>query len=430
MALSGRGERLALPSDGSILYEVLTNLWHPETNAKGYVSLGVAENTLSHDILLKQIHEHVSLASDDLTYGAGTHGSARLKLALAKFLDKHFSPARHVDTTNITITNGCSAAIEHLSWCLANPGEAFLLGQPYYGTFIPDITLRTGAKVVPVAFGSADPLGVEAAKAYEKALLRAKARGEIISGLILCNPHNPLGRCYPTEVIISLMKLCEKYDIHLISDEIYGLSVWQNTIDDKPTPCPFTSCLSIPLEGLIDPSRVHVIWGMSKDFGANGIRVGSIVSRNSALLAALVPLSLYSSPSSISDHVTAKILENDTWNDAYLAENSKRLAQHYFLVVQWAKQQNINYAPGVNAGFFIWLYLGETHIRRQPNADPRDIEAKLITNLLRAKVFLATGTLFGAEEPGWFRLVFSVDKAILLEGLDRIANVINAGVDA
>ena len=58
------------------------------------------------------------------------------------------------------------------------------------------------------------------------------------------------------------MKLCQKYQIHLVSDEIYGLSVWENK--DAPKAVPFTSVLSIDPAGIIDPSLVHVIWGMSK----------------------------------------------------------------------------------------------------------------------------------------------------------------------
>ena len=58
------------------------------------------------------------------------------------------------------------------------------------------------------------------------------------------------------------MKLCQKYQIHLISDEIYALSVFKN--EEAADAAPFTSILSIDPAGIIDPSLVHVIWGMSK----------------------------------------------------------------------------------------------------------------------------------------------------------------------
>lgn len=37
---------------------------------------------------------------------------------------------------------------------------------------------------------------------------------------------------------------------------------------------PFTSVLSLDLVTIgIDPSRVHMVWSMSKDFGQSGIRM-------------------------------------------------------------------------------------------------------------------------------------------------------------
>ena len=58
------------------------------------------------------------------------------------------------------------------------------------------------------------------------------------------------------------MKLCQRHKIHLISDEIYALSVWQNP--EVPDAATFKSVLSIDTTGVIDPRLVHVLWGMSK----------------------------------------------------------------------------------------------------------------------------------------------------------------------
>jgi aspartate/methionine/tyrosine aminotransferase len=58
------------------------------------------------------------------------------------------------------------------------------------------------------------------------------------------------------------MKLCQRYQIHLISDEIYALSVWKNP--EVPYAVEFTSVLAIDLTDIIDPNLVHVLWGMSK----------------------------------------------------------------------------------------------------------------------------------------------------------------------
>jgi len=58
------------------------------------------------------------------------------------------------------------------------------------------------------------------------------------------------------------MRFCQKYKIHLISDEIYGLSCWGNT--EIPGTSPFHSVLAIDKTNLIGPALVHVLWGVSK----------------------------------------------------------------------------------------------------------------------------------------------------------------------
>ena len=421
MSLSKRGYEAAKPSGFMFMWEVLNNLYHPKTNPTGYVSLGLAENALMHDTLSEHIHENIALPNHALTYGDGPAGSKRLKSVMAKFLTNYLKPFMPIEPNHIVVANGCGSVVEHLSWALAGPGDGILLGQPYYGTFIPDISHRPGVNVVPVPFQGVDPLGPDAAKKYEDTLLEFQQKGQKIAALMLCHPHNPLGRCYSRSVLIDLMRLCEKYKIHLISDEIYALSVWTNTIDKDPAPVAFESALSIDPKGIIDPSRVHVVWGISKDFGANGLRLGALVSQNNAPLhAALMSVALYSYCSSLSEHVTANFLEDEGWADNYISENRRKLGQHFEIVASWAKQNGVAYMPGVNAAFFLWVNLGKAYRERHPRRRIDDLDDHVMQALVRKKVFLASGVQFGSEQPGWFRIVFSNPEDLLREGLRRV----------
>ncbi|KAM5344863.1 hypothetical protein ACJ41O_010725 [Fusarium nematophilum] len=421
MSLSTRARHAEESNKGVLLWEVIPNLFDPESNPSGIVSLGVAENTLMHDVLSRHIHDNLSLENLAFTYGDGTTGTKRVKQAVSRFLNRQLKPFRPIEPAHISVTNGCSAAVEHLSWALANPGDAILLGQPYYGTFVPDLTYRFGASLLPVPFHDVDPLGEDAVEKYEKVLIDAQAEGLKVAGLVISHPHNPLGRCYPREVLIRLMKLCQKYHVHFISDEIYALSVWSNTVDTHPPPVPFESALSIDTAGVIDPELVHVLWGMSKDFGANGIRVGAVVSQsNPSLHAALVAVGLYSSVSSISDHVTVNVLEDDAFVESYMAENRRKLSQQYERVVSWARKNEITYAPGVNAAFFLWVDLGKAYRARHTVEESANITDLVMGKLMAKKVFLASGEAFGSEKPGWFRIVFSHPDEYLDLGLGRV----------
>ncbi|KAA8904584.1 hypothetical protein TRICI_005454 [Trichomonascus ciferrii] len=425
MSLSARAKEAKLAAEGVPIWDILSNLWDPETNPDGYLSLGLAENTLLHETLSSYITRKFELPTAALTYGDGMTGSNRLKKALSEFLTKRLKPFVPIEPNHVTVTNGCSSAIEHLSWAFADPGEGFLLGQPYYGTFIPDLTLRPASKVVPVPFHDVDPLSKAAIGKYEAALSKAKEDGITVKGLILCNPHNPLGRCYSRDVICGLMEFCENNGLQFISDEIYALSTWTEQVDSSPPLVPFQSALGIDTKGIIDPAKVHVIWGMSKDFGANGIRIGSIISQaNPSLHYSFVLPSIYSSISSLSDHVTASLLEDEEWVDGYIKQNCKLLSKQHQRAVSWAKENNVPYSPGVNAAFFLWVDLGTAYKNNHPDQKIADIDKTVSKALLDSKVFLSAGKDFGCEQPGWFRIVFSHPDSFLQIGLDRVAKAL------
>ncbi|GAB0140661.1 hypothetical protein EsHS_00001274 [Epichloe bromicola] len=55
----------------------------------------------------------------------------------------------------MTVSKGCGSALEHTTWAFGNPGDV-LLGKPYYGTFVPDVTLRMGTQLAMVDFHGTD----------------------------------------------------------------------------------------------------------------------------------------------------------------------------------------------------------------------------------------------------------------------------------
>jgi len=52
--LSTRGQVFASPEYRMPLLNILCDLWHPETNPDGYVSLGIAENVIKNLERLRQ----------------------------------------------------------------------------------------------------------------------------------------------------------------------------------------------------------------------------------------------------------------------------------------------------------------------------------------------------------------------------------------
>ncbi|CAI6013751.1 unnamed protein product [Clonostachys chloroleuca] len=431
--LAKRADKPEQESRNVLIWEAASNLWDRTTNPDGVVSLATAENWLMQDSLYNHMRKHFNPGPDVFTYSHGTRGSQRLKEAIAKFLGHHFSPAEELKAEHIVITNGCHSALEQLSFTLADRGEVVLLGQPFYGSFIMQFESRAVRNIIVVPFDNdEDRFDKDATVAtYEKSIKQIQdphGAGLKVKALLVCNPHNPLGRCYPRETLVELMKLCQRHEMHLVVDEIYALSTFDNTVDEGFTQVPFVSALSIPTEGLIDGKFLHVIWGMSKDFGASGLRVGAIISQhNKALRDSLVTSGILASVSSLSDHVSAHMLEDDEWFHLYIEESRKKMSAAYSKIATWARKNQIPYVPA-NAGLFIWVDLGSRFLESYPGIPEEELEDLIVKALYDNKVLLTRGKDFGAEKPGWFRLVYTVPDETLDEAMARILQALGGSL--
>ncbi|KAB8246174.1 pyridoxal phosphate-dependent transferase [Aspergillus flavus] len=230
---------------------------------------------LMQDVILHYIRTRAASGLDrtSLTYREGPFGSRRLREAMAKLITTYFYPASPITSDNILFTSGVTSLNAVCALCLTDPKDGILLGD--------------------------DPFGPSAVIRYEEAFLKARDEdGVSVRALLICNPHNPLGRCYPRETLEALLQFCQKYQIHIISDEVYALSVYEeNTSTDG-----FFSLLSIePANNGVNPALIHVLYGMSKDFAAAGLRLGCLISQNQKFLQAALSIRGCLNPTLIAD---------------------------------------------------------------------------------------------------------------------------------
>jgi 1-aminocyclopropane-1-carboxylate synthase len=174
---------------------------------------------------------------------------------------------------------------------LCDPGDVFLIARPYYSGcpcgsldlaahavadgFDGDLTIRAKAEVVGVDVGP-DFASPSTLDAFEEAIRELTQAGKKVRAVMLCNPNNPLGFNYPRETLVAYAAFCERHNLHLVSDEIYALSQFRNIQAGEKERVGFTSILNIDLmkEAGCNPARVHVLYGIAKDFGMNGLRIG------------------------------------------------------------------------------------------------------------------------------------------------------------
>lgn len=211
-------------------------------------------------------------------------GGTRFPAAMAAHVNEYFDPASPVQAEDIITASGLTAIHELIGYSLADRGEGILVSRPVYGRFELDFGNTSGLKMVYADMDGVDPCSPAAVAKYQERLNASASEGVPIKAVLIVNPNNPLGtfasfshallpiaqrwpfdiytgRAYPAETLHALMAFCEKNKIHLISDEVYGLSTY--SLGDGHD-VGFTSVLSIDATNLLDESRLHVLYGMSK----------------------------------------------------------------------------------------------------------------------------------------------------------------------
>lgn len=158
----------------------------------------------------------------------------------------------------------CEGVVPGLSLlvqALSQPGDAVVVQGPYYGSFNKIISLN-GRSLLE------NPLQPDTDAGYvmDYAHLEAVFREHRPPLMILCNPHNPTGRCWSADELTQLMFLCEQYGVTVLSDEI-----WADLLLPGEH---FTSVLSL---GERWHSRVIAATSASKTFGLSSLRISNFL---------------------------------------------------------------------------------------------------------------------------------------------------------
>ncbi|NWT44948.1 1A1L1 protein, partial [Chroicocephalus maculipennis] len=408
-ALSARGARIAggapgLLEEGFALY--VADPFHRELNPQGILNLGTSENKLCFDLIEARLtRPDMNYLEPDLFQYSDTQGTRSFREEIAKFLTDYARAAKALNPEHITVMNGCCAVFATLSTVLCDPSDGYLIPAPYYGGINSKTGLYGGIQPVHVPLFSevtdeeSHPFQLTVEK-LEAALQRAKKQGIRVRAVILINPHNPLGNVYPAQLLKECLEFAHRYELHVIMDEIYMLSVYDDTT--------FTSVLS--LDCLPDPERTHFMWGFSKDFGMSGIRVGVLYTRNREIRKAVNQLAVFHSCPGPVQHVLSQFLRDRDWLDnVFLPTNKKRLKEAQNILVDGLANVGIPVLKS-SGGLYVWA-----DFRKFLKSQTFEAELELWQKLLDKKLLISPGKAFYCYEPGWFRLVFSdsVDKIYL-----------------
>ncbi|KAJ7743918.1 PLP-dependent transferase [Mycena maculata] len=408
----------------------LQPFYDSELYPDGIINLSTAENSLLSGRLIEHLSRPITIRPQHLKY---RHTLLLTTLPtveelLPQYINDHFNPLVPVNRKNSVAGPGIGAVLAQLIWALADEGAGVLLTAPFYDDYVRDIVHPTMATVV-LARPPADinPLSKDVLSHLETKILESADQGVKITVLLLCNPHNPLAQVVPQDVLEGYALLAEKHNLHLVVDEVFGLSTFDSAYPPAVN-AKFKSILSYDLHALgVNPSRVHVLAGPTKDFGASGFKLGLLVSpSNLPLINLLRPLFNATPISAATDLLFARVLADKPFVAQFLVDNSAALGAAYELVAGWMTFHGLPFVRA-NAGVYVVVDLAP-FIARIADASDGDT-AKLdraVVAMLAEKVFLKPTTLMADPIPTRFRFVFTQARPTMELALRRIERAFGA----
>lgn len=221
--------------------------------------------------------------------------------------------------------------------------------------------------------------------------------------ILLCNPHNPVGRVWDKDELEALALLAKKYNVYICSDEIhYGLVLDKNK-------------KHLPITSLNEDSKMRTLTLMaqSKTFNLAGLDCAYMISSNPEIRKKLAKITtgLFFSPNIFGLTATnTAITKCDKWHEELIDYLNGNLTEIINYVNTW---QDISIIPQ-EATYLAWL-------------DCRKFaEKRGIKNIHKwfeeHDVGLGNGTDFDAN--GFVRINFATQRAMLVKALQRMDDAI------
>jgi len=238
------------------------------SSIEGVISLGVGEP----DFVTPWHIREAAIYSLEKGYTMYTSnkGTPELRTELAKHLDSRFGLTYNPDN-EILITVGVSEALDLAMRAILNPGDEVIMPNPCYVAYPTSVSLAGG---VPVQVPTTEENNFEitAADIEPRITQRTKA-------ILIGYPANPTGAVLSKEELTQIAELAKRYNLLVISDEVYGRLVYgvQHT------------CLAT-LPGMRE--RTILLNGFSKAYAMTGWRIGYAAS-DKEIVAAMTKIHQY-----------------------------------------------------------------------------------------------------------------------------------------
>lgn len=223
--------------------------------------------------------------------------------------------------------------------------------------------------------------------------------------LLLCSPHNPVGRVWKREELEEILEVCLEYNIVVFADEIHSDLVYA---PNKHTP--FASLNKQAREMTITAI------GVGKSFNMAGFAMSSVAIQNKELKEKF--LKVYNRVHFAQGNVLSHVAFESAYKEGklWLEDLKSHLQKNYeMLQTVHKKYTEIFKITPIEGTYLAWLDC------RGMKLTDKELKEFFITE---AGLGLSPGLSFGREGSGFMRLNFAVSHAKMLEVVWLLENAL------
>lgn len=325
-------------------------------------------------------------------FGYAMVDDAYYETIISWFRRRHQWTIRRED---ILYTTGVVPAMSVVIKALTMPGERVLILSPDYNCFFSSIR-NNGCEVLETILTSS-PFTVD----WDD--FEQKCADDKTTLFLLCNPHNPTGRVWTRQELQRMADICRRHHVAIVSDEIHCELIMPGQT--------FVPMATVDSEAVILNSP-------TKSFNIAGLQIANIICANAEWRRRIDRAININEVCDVNpfgpEALKAAYNESEAWLDAlnlYLWDNYQALvsfaAEH---LPQW-------HVCPLEGTYLPWVDVTATGMTSQQYADQL---------LEQARVWVNPGTLYGARSgEGYIRLNIACPRSLLMEALQRIANITN-----
>ncbi len=294
-------------------------------------------------------------------------------------------------------TPGVVPAIKLAILSLTKPNDSVLIQTPVYAPFFEAVTAHKRQLLTNALVNNNGHYEIDFGD-FEAQVSQAKL-------FILCSPHNPVGRVWTVDELTQIGRICKKYNVPIVSDEIHADLVFE----------PYIHTPLATLEDFADNCITCI--SPAKSFNVAGLGTAVTIVSNPDLHKPISKLnfdmSLYMGNSFGIAALEAAYTRGKPWLRElmhYLKQNRDYLCDF----IQTHQPELSVFSP--EGTYLAWIDCRKLQLSDLVLQD-------LLTN--RARVGLEPGTTYGVDGSGFVRLNFGCPRSILVEAMERIHYTIN-----